>query len=118
MDRRFTAGPFTDGNSTWISPDARVEEGATVTGPCFIDEGVVIKRGARVGPYTVLGRQTEVEEDAVLENAIIWANTRIGREANVRDAIVGRNCHLGRNVSLDRGAVLGDRTTLTDFSVA
>jgi NDP-sugar pyrophosphorylase family protein len=118
MDRRFTAGPFTDGNSTWISPDARVEEGATVTGPCFIDEGVVIKRGARVGPYTVLGRQTEVEEDAVLENAIIWANTRIGREASVRNAIVGRNCHLGRNVSLDRGAVLGDRTTLTDFSVA
>jgi len=118
MDRRFTAGPFTDGKSTWIAPEARVEEGATVEGPCFIDEGVVIKRGARVGPYTVLGRQTEVEEDAVLENAIIWANTRIGREASVRNAIVGRNCHLGRNVSLDRGAVLGDRTTLTDFSVA
>jgi len=118
MDGRFTAGPFTGGNSMWVAPDARVEEGATVAGPCFIDEGVVIKRGARIGPYTVLGRQTEVEEDAVLENAIVWANTRIGREASVRNAIVGRNCHLGRNVSLDRGAVLGDRTTLTDFSVA
>jgi NDP-sugar pyrophosphorylase family protein len=118
MDGRFKAAPFADGSATWIAPDARVESGARVEGPCFIDEGVVIRSGARVGAYTVLGRQTEVEEDAVLENAIVWANTRIGREASVRDAIVGRNCHIGRHVTLNSGAVLGDRTTLTDFSLA
>ena len=37
----------------WMSPDARVEEGATIEGPAFIDEGVVVKAGARIGPYTV-----------------------------------------------------------------
>jgi NDP-sugar pyrophosphorylase family protein len=118
MDGRFRAAPFAGGDSTWIAPEARVESGATVEGPCFIDEGVVIRNGARIGPYTVLGRQSEVEEDATLQNAIVWANTRIGREATVRDAIIGRNCHVGRNVSLNSGAVLGDRTTLTDFSQA
>jgi NDP-sugar pyrophosphorylase family protein len=118
MDGRFKAAPFANGQATWVSPEARVESGATVEGPCFIDDGVVVKKGARIGAYTVLGRQTEVEEDATLQNAIVWANTRIGREASVRDAIVGRNCHLGRNVSLNSGAVLGDRTTLTDFSQA
>ncbi len=118
MDGRFAAAPFTGESRAWIAPDARIEPNATVEGPCFIDEGVVIKSGARIGPYTVLGRQTEVEEDAVLHNAIVWANSRIGREASVRDAIVGRNCHLGRNVSLNSGVVLGDRTTLTEFSQA
>ncbi len=116
MDGRFAAAPFTGKSRAWIAPDARIEQNATVEGPCFIDEGVVIKSGARIGPYTVLGKQTEVEEDAVLHNAIVWANSRIGREASVRDAIVGRNCHLGRNVTLNSGAVLGDRTTLTEFS--
>jgi len=38
--------------------------------------------------------------------------------AGVRNAIVGRNCHVGRNVTLDHGAVLGDKTTLTDFTRA
>jgi NDP-sugar pyrophosphorylase family protein len=118
MDGRFAAAPFTGESRAWVAPDARIEQGATVEGPCFIDEGVVIKSGARIGPYTVLGKQTEVEEDAVLQNAIVWANSRIGREASVRDAIVGRNCHLGRNVTLNSGAVLGDRTTLTEFSQA
>jgi hypothetical protein len=36
----------------------------------------------------------------------------------VRNAILGRHCHVGRSVTLDRGAVLGDRTTLTDYTRA
>jgi NDP-sugar pyrophosphorylase family protein len=118
MDGRFAAAPFAGAGATWIAPDARIEQGATVEGPCFVDEGVVVRSGARIGPYTVLGRQTEVEEDAVVKNAIVWANSRIGREASVSDAIIGRNCHLGRNVRVTGGAVLGDRTTLTEFSQA
>ena len=118
MDGRFSAAPFLGTTTRWVSPQARVEDGATVEGPCFIDEGVVIKAGARIGPYTVLGKQTQVEEDAIVERAIVWSNTRISRDATVRDAIVGRNCHLGRSVSVNSGAVLGDRTTLTDFTRA
>jgi len=118
MDGRFSAAPFLGTTNRWVSPQARVEEGATIEGPCFIDDGVVIKAGARVGPYTVLGKQTQVEEGATVERAIVWSNTRISRDATVRDAIVGRNCHLGRSVSVNSGAVLGDRTTLTDFTRA
>jgi UDP-3-O-[3-hydroxymyristoyl] glucosamine N-acyltransferase len=32
--------------------------------------------------------------------------------------VLGRQCHIGRNVSLNSGAVLGDKTTLTDFTRA
>jgi NDP-sugar pyrophosphorylase family protein len=118
MDGRFAAPPFANGARQWISPEARVEEGATIEGPCFVDEGVLIKPGAHVGPYTVVGKQTQIEEDAVLDGAIVWANCRISREATIRDAVVGRHCHVGRNVSLNGGAVLGDRTTLTDYTRA
>ena len=120
MDGRFAAPPFANGAAahTWKADDARIEDGASVEGPCFVDEGVLIKAGARVGPYSVIGRQTQVDEDAVIDNAIVWPNCRIGREASVRDAIVGRNCHLGRNVTVNGGAVLGDKTTLTDYTKA
>ena len=118
MDGRYRTAPFKDLPlpRVSISPDARVEEGASVEGPCFIDEGVLVKAGARVGPYSVLGRQTQIEEDAVIEGGILWPNCRVSREAVVRDAIVGRNCHLGRNTSINHGAVLGDKTTLTDYT--
>jgi NDP-sugar pyrophosphorylase family protein len=119
MDGRYAAPPFAGRSEhTWIAPDARIEDGARIEGPCFVDDGVLIKAGARVGPYSVLGRQTQVDEEAVVEGAIIWPNCRVGRDASVREAILGRNCHLGRSVSVNGGAVLGDKTTLTDYSRA
>ena len=118
MDGRFVAEPFQQSGRKAIAADARIEDGATVEGPCFIDEGVLVKSGARIGPYSVIGRQTQVEEDAQVSGSIIWPSCRISREAVVRDAILGRHCHLGRNVNLNHDAVLGDRTTLTDFTRA
>jgi NDP-sugar pyrophosphorylase family protein len=120
MDGRYTAAPFKDlgPGRQWISPDARVEDGATIEGPCFIDEGVLVKAGARIAPHSVLGRQTQIEEHATIGGAVIWPNCRVGEHARVGNAIVGRNCHIGRNVTLGDGAVLGDKTTLTDYTKA
>ena len=120
MDGRFTAPPFAGlaAPRTWIAPDARIESGATIEGPVFIDEGVLIKAGARVGPYAVLGRQTHVDENASIEGAILWPNCRVSRDASVRHAILGYECQLGRSVTVDGGAVLGDKTHLTDFTRA
>ena len=120
MDGRYAAAPFLGGppRHAAVAADARVESGAVLEGPCFVDEGVLVKAGARIGPYSVIGRQTQVEEHATVEGAIVWSNCRISRDAAVRNAIVGRNCHVGRNVTLDGGAVLGDKTTLTDYTRA
>ncbi len=117
MDGRYRAAPFAGAASTaWVSPQARVEEGAVIEGPCFVDEGAVVKNGARIGPYSVIGRQCHIEEHAVVQQAIVWANSRVSQEAVVRDAILGRHCHIGRNAIVGNGAVLGDKSSVTDYS--
>jgi acetyltransferase-like isoleucine patch superfamily enzyme len=40
----------------------------------------------------------------------------VGPGATVTGSIVGRDCWLGANTVVEAGAVLGDRTTLTDFT--
>src|SRR6476619_1380776 len=84
--------------------------------PPFVDEGVVLKTGTRVMPYSVLGRQTHVDEGALIDGAVIWPNSWIGREAVVRGTILGRNCHIGRNAVLEHQSVLGNKTVITDYS--
>ncbi len=120
MDGRYAAAPFRDAppGHAWVSPGARIEDGAIIEGPCFIDDGVLVKTGARVGRHSVIGRQCQIDEEAKVDGAIIWPNSRVGSQAVVRDALVGRNCHLGRNVAVDGNAVLGDKTSLTDFTRA
>jgi NDP-sugar pyrophosphorylase family protein len=116
MDGRYSAPPFNGASVAWVSPEARVEAGAEVHGPCFIDEGVVVKNGAKVLPYSVIGRQTHVEEGAHVDGTIVWPNGWIGPEASLRGAILGRNCHVGRSAVIDSAAVLGDKTVITDYS--
>ena len=117
MDGLYRTAPFADAASTtWISPQARVEDGALIEGPCFVDEGTVVKTGARLGPYSVVGRQCHIEEHASIERAIVWANSRISQEAVVRQSILGRHCHVGRSATVEDGVVLGDKSVVTDYS--
>jgi NDP-sugar pyrophosphorylase family protein len=116
MDGRFHAAPFLNGHRSWVSPQARVEPDVTIEGPSFVDEGSVVKSGARIGPYSVVGRQCHIEEHAVVERSIVWANTRVSQEAVVRRAILGRQCHVGRSAVVEDGAVLGDKSVVTDYS--
>jgi NDP-sugar pyrophosphorylase family protein len=117
MDGLYSAPPFAgEHQKAWVSPAARIEEGVELHGPCFVDEGVVVKAGSKIMPYSVVGRQTHVDEAAVIDASIIWPNGWIGREAVVRGSILGRNCHVGRNAALESPVVLGDKTVITDYS--
>jgi NDP-sugar pyrophosphorylase family protein len=118
MDGRYAAPPFAGAAepTAWVSPGAKVDEDVEVHGPCFVDEGTVLKAGCKVLPYSVIGRQAHVEDEAVVDGSIIWPNGWIGRQAVVRGAILGRNCHIGRNAILEPPVVLGDKTVVTDYS--
>jgi NDP-sugar pyrophosphorylase family protein len=117
MDGHYRAAPFAAAPmTTSISPEARIEDGAIIEGPCFIDAGAVVKAGATVGPYSVIGHQCHIEEHAIVEHSILWANTRIGEGASVRHAILARHCHIGRNALVHGRAVLGDKSVVTDYS--
>jgi len=116
MDGRYSMPPYNGRPGiAWVAPTARVDGGVQLDGPLFIDEGCVVKAGARIGPYTVLGRNCHVDESATIAGSIVWPETRIGRDAHVTDATIGRSSHIGRNVSIGRG-VFGDNTSIAEYS--
>ncbi|MGH9880078.1 MAG: sugar phosphate nucleotidyltransferase [Pyrinomonadaceae bacterium] len=82
----------------------------------IIGDGCQIKPGAQI-INSVLGEGSFVEERARVENSIIWPHTRIGTAAQVTNAIVGRGCHIGRSAVVGPGAALGDKTSLTDYTI-
>ena len=81
----------------------------------FIADGCTIKPGARIS-NSFLGVGVYVEEKAVIENSVIWAHTRVNQNAVISDSIIGRGCHIGRFVTVGKGSVLGDKTSLTDYT--
>ncbi|MDP6608773.1 MAG: NDP-sugar synthase [Vicinamibacterales bacterium] len=117
MDGRFAAAPF--GNratgTAIVAKTAKVDPGARLEGPCFIDEGVTVKADAQIGPYTVLGRDCKVKEGARLDGAILWPYGEVEAGATVSDAILGRGCQIGENAIIGAGTILGDKSVITEY---
>ena len=88
---------------------------AEIDSVSMIGAGGVIKPHARI-TNSVLGPGVHVDEKATISNSVIWAHTRIGASAEIDGAIVGKSCYIGRNCSVSPGAVLGDKTSLPDYS--
>lgn len=92
-----------------------VSHTAHVDANSLVAEDCVIKPNARI-INSVIGRGVLVEEKAIIENSIVWAHTRVSSGAEIRSAVIGRSCHIGKNVTVTDGAVLGDKTSLTDYT--
>lgn len=82
----------------------------------IIGDDCQIKPGAQI-INSVLGQGCFVEERARVENSVIWPHTRISTTAEVVDSIAGRGCYIGRSAVVRPGAVLGDKTSLTDYTI-
>ena len=88
---------------------------STIDDLSMIADECTIKPGAEI-INSVLGRGCYIEERARIENSVILSHTRVGTAAQVTDAIVGRGSHIGRSTLVGPGAVLGDKTSLTDYT--
>ena len=85
-----------------VAASAQVENGARLEGPRLHRCRRVVKAGARIGPYTVLGDGCRVDEGANVSGAIVWPNTRDrpgSRRARTPSsgaaATIGRNATVG-----------------------
>ena len=95
-------------NESDIATRSRIERS-------LIGEECVIKPNAEI-INSVLAPGVHIEEKARIENSVIWAHTRVASFATVTGAIVARSCHIGRNTLVREGTVLGDKTSVTDYS--
>ena len=97
------------------STNADIATAAIVDKNSIIGDECIIKPNARI-TNSILGAGVHVEEKATIENSVVWSHTRVSTATEIRGAIVGRSCYLGKNVTISKGAVLGDKTSLTDYT--
>ena len=119
MDGRYAAAPFRDiaAPRTWSPPTPGSKKAPRSKDPASSTKASLIKAGARDRP--VLGdRPADADRRRRGRSAAPSSGPIAASAARpcIRDAILGRHCHVGRNVTVNAGAVLGDKTTLTDFT--
>lgn len=97
------------------SGKSEISHTAIIDKNSIIDEDCIIKPNAKIF-NSVIGKGVLVEEKSIIENSVVWSHTRISSGAEISDAVIGRSCHIGKNAIVSDGAVLGDKTSLTDYT--
>ncbi|MDQ3011037.1 MAG: NDP-sugar synthase [Acidobacteriota bacterium] len=104
--------PVTTTNTASLSADA---ERAKVDSLSVVDPACSLKPGVEI-TNSVLGANCVIEERVKIENSVVLAGARIGKAAEVRNSIIGKSAIIGRNSKVD-GATLGDKSSLTDYTI-
>lgn len=90
-------------------------ESAKVDARSVVDPSCLIKPGVEI-INSVLGANCVVEDRVKIENSVVLAGARIGKAAEIRNSIIGKSAIIGRNSKVD-GVTLGDKTSLTDYTI-
>jgi mannose-1-phosphate guanylyltransferase/phosphomannomutase len=90
------------GEGAELHPEARVE------GPAVIGDNCRLEAGVRLGPYTVLGTNVRIRDDADLERSVVHDNAYLGEGVRLRGTVIGRSSDLRRGARAEEGVVVGD----------
>ena len=101
----------------WLGEGAEVHPDAKLVGPAIVGPNSRVEAGARLGPYSVLGSNVMVRSEADIERVIIHDNSYLGKNVQVRGAIIGRSVDLRAGVRCEEGVVLGDECFVGEQAV-
>lgn len=104
-------------HNIWVGRDVEIDPGAKIKGPIIIGDFVRVKKGASISEYSVIGDNALIEENSSVSKSIILHNTVIGRNCEIRGAIIGKRCVLGESVSINEDAVVADDCSLGSGTV-
>lgn len=109
-----------DGVSPTVHADAFVCAEATLVGDVEIGRDASVWPGAVLrgdsGPVRV-GRQSHVEDTAVLHHSTVDEEVMVGHAAVLNDAAVGSRVLVGMNATLNRGVHVHDRCVIAPNTV-
>jgi len=108
-----TRGTEIKGN-VWIEDDVKIRPGAKINGPVVIENGSTIHGDAYIGPGTVLKNDVEIGPQSRLNEAIIYENTELRSETNLKRCVVAEECTIGAKVRIDELSIVGPRCRIGD----
>jgi len=96
----------------WVGEGTQINPTAKIDPPVLIGRNCRIGRDTHIAGHTVIGDHVVVQEKVSLKQPVIWSNTYIGNEANLRACIVTGNATIHRSAEVLEGAVIGTNTSV------
>ncbi len=98
----------------YVSENAEIDDKVVVEHPSYISDNVTIRKGSKIGPYTVIGRNTVLGENVRVRGSILFPHVLAENSAVIRGSIVGEHCFIGKWARLEEGSIIGDEVVIDE----
>jgi NDP-sugar pyrophosphorylase family protein len=88
----------------------------TIEQPTFVGKKCKIDRTARLGPDTILSEKVTVKGQSVLSSTIVFEETAIGENCQVRGSIIGERVTIGDRTRIGVGSIIAGQIRLPEDS--
>ncbi|WLD92072.1 sugar phosphate nucleotidyltransferase [Alkalihalobacillus sp. AL-G] len=92
-----------------VGKDVVIEELATVKAPVYIGSGTIIRKHAKILPYTVIGSHSKISPFASLKRSILWNEVFVGGGSELRGTTIATSTFLDEGSSLYEHSVIGNQ---------
>lgn len=96
----------------WVGEGSQIDSSVKLQSPLMIGTNCRVGKDANIEPYTVVGDNCLVQEKASLKQPVIWSNTYVGSETNLRACIICNNATIHRGAEILEGAVIGTTSVI------
>lgn len=93
----------------WVGEGTEIHPSASIESPVVIGKNCRIREGVKIDEHSVIGDNCIIEENTILHRALLWSNVYIGKNSRLSDTIACRQNTVKSNVTINEGAVLGDK---------
>jgi mannose-1-phosphate guanylyltransferase/phosphomannomutase len=101
-------------NGVWVGEGCYIDHTAQILPPVVIGRNCKVKADAIVGPYSVIGDNSIIEEKAKVHRSILWDNVYVGWESQLSACTVCSHATIKANCLVQEGAVVGARCRIED----
>ncbi len=99
-------GPVTFGDGITLGAGSRV------VGPVLVGNGVTIGENVIIGPYTSIGDNCVIKNNAKIFSSSIYQGVVIGSNTTLSGSIIDIDTTIGDNCSIEHNTVIGPRSVL------
>jgi mannose-1-phosphate guanylyltransferase/phosphomannomutase len=104
------------GQEVWLDQDCRVDYTASLRGSVLIGKNSQVGADAVI-ENSVIGDNCIAEAGVSISDSIIWNGVYIGKGASLRENVVGKGSEIKAYASLFEGALVGDHCKIGEGSV-
>ncbi len=101
----------------WVDDGVDMDKSVKIQAPCIIGKNTRIKKDTSIESYTVIGENNVVEKRCGIKRSIVWKNSIIGENVQLRGSIVCDKVHFNDNTSAFEYSVIGSDTLIKENAI-